>query len=586
MNWKDLRIGVKIGLGFLVMVILAGVIGLVAYMKMTQIQSETNKLSSEYIPAINESFLIEQSWLEIMKNLQAYDGTGDDYFIKKSKTKLARLNNALKSLVDITNKSERLKSSHESILNLKKHSDAYAELLNTYETQVKESSLHYSRLLSSLESYRSANRQGNITIENQVNELNALIFQARADENPRLLSTIDRNISSLKNEVKRLGKSGLQAALTEYSDAAGKYSLTFIEAKKTELSRMELESNIYWEVKGISDIGLDKVLATGVTTNETIRAQRIFLIFAIIIVLLLGVVLLIIIVQSIARPIEVGINMANRIAKGDLSQSIEVDRKDEVGLLINALNKVSQSLQSIIRHLMEYSDIIAESSEKLLKSADLISDGSREQAAAAEEISSSVEEMYANIQQNTDNARETEIISQSSAKEVNKSKESFRIATMSLQDIMNKVVVINDLSFQTNLLALNAAIEAARAGEHGKGFAVVAGEVKKLADRSKEAAGVINEVSNTTMIMSQNARTELEALVPEIEKTAILIQGIATAGVEQVSGIEQINSAMQQLNTVVQQNVQRSEELTGHSRELSKQAEELQSLISDFKLEE
>ena len=576
-----MRIGVKIGLGFLIMVILAGIIGFVAYLKMTQIQSETDKLSTEYIPAINESFLIDQSWIEIMKNLQAYDASGDEYYIKKTKTKLVRFDNALKSLVDITAKSERLKSSHESIMNLKKHSDIYAELLNSYETKVKESSLQYSRLQSAMEAYKNSNGQGYI---NQVNEINALIFQARADENPRLLGSIDRKITSLKNDVNRLGKSGMQTALSEYSDAAGKYSSSFIDAKKTELSRLELENNIYWEVKGISDIGLDKVLATGATTNETIRAQRAFLIFSIIIVLVLGIVLLFIIVRSIALPITAGINLANRIAGGDLSQSLEMERKDEVGLLITALNKVSKSLQSIIKHLMEYSDIIAESSDKLLKSANLISEGSREQASAAEEISSSVEEMYANIQQNTESARVTEAISQSSAKEVNKSKESFRIATQSLQDITNKVAVINDIAFQTNLLALNAAIEAARAGEHGRGFAVVAGEVKKLADRSKEAAGVINEVSKSTMVMSQNARTELEMVVPEIEKTATLIQGIAAAGVEQVSGIEQINSSMQQLNTVVQNNVQRSEELMGHSRKLSKQAEELQSLISEFKL--
>lgn len=228
--------------------------------------------------------------------------------------------------------------------------------------------------------------------------------------------------------------------------------------------------------------------------------------------------------------------------------------------------------------------MIADSSQKLQESANEISDGSKQQASAAEEISSSMEEMYANIQQNSENARETQRIAETSATEVHKSKESFKYATQSLQDITDKVSVINDIAFQTNILALNAAIEAARAGEHGKGFAVVAGEVKRLAEKSREAATVINDVSSATMVMSKSARRELEALVPEIEKTAGLIQEIASANIEQTSTVELINNAMQQLNSVIQNNAQRSEELANNSIDLSRQAEELKELISSFKV--
>ena len=133
------------------------------------------------------------------------------------------------------------------------------------------------------------------------------------------------------------------------------------------------------------------------------------------------------------------------------------------------------------------------------------------------------------------------------------------------------------------MLALNAAIEAARAGEHGKGFAVVASEVRKLAERSQGAAAEISELSSNTVEIAEKAGTMLNQLVPDIQKTAELVQEISASSSEQNNGADQINKAIVQLDNVIQQNASASEEMASTSEELSAQAEQLQAAISFFK---
>jgi methyl-accepting chemotaxis protein len=196
-----------------------------------------------------------------------------------------------------------------------------------------------------------------------------------------------------------------------------------------------------------------------------------------------------------------------------------------------------------------------------------------------------MEEMASNVKQNADNANQTEKIAAQSAKDAEASGAAVGRAVNAMQTIAEKITIVQEIARQTDLLALNAAVEAARAGEHGKGFAVVASEVRKLAERSQAAAAEIGTLSVETVKVAQEAGSMLAKLVPDIKKTAELVEEITAACREQDVGSAQINQAIQQLDKVGQQNASASEEVSSTSEELASQAEQLQSTIAYFRIE-
>ncbi len=309
-------------------------------------------------------------------------------------------------------------------------------------------------------------------------------------------------------------------------------------------------------------------------------------------VILIAIIIGIVIAYAISRSVSVAINEAavivNTVAKGDLNVTIEasqLDRKDELGILTNSMNDMVIQLREITSAVVTGTDNIASASEQLSSTSQELSQGSNEQASSAEEVSSSMEEMASNIQQNTENAQHAERLSLNVSQGVQRVGQAAQESLASIRDIAGKIGIINDIAFQTNILALNAAVEAARAGEHGRGFAVVAAEVRKLAERSKVAADEIVSLASKSVDVTEGAGELMAKLIPEIEKTAKLVQEIAAASLEQNSGADQVNNAIQQLNQVIQQNAAASEEMATSSEELSSQAEQLREIMSFFKVE-
>ena len=274
--------------------------------------------------------------------------------------------------------------------------------------------------------------------------------------------------------------------------------------------------------------------------------------------------------------------VAEEIAKGNLAiEAKPLSDKDVMGL---ALERMLAKLRAVVTEASVAAQNVSSGSQELASSAEQLAQGATEQASSAEEASASMEEMAANIKQSAENASQTEKIARQAAEDAQRSGAAVSEAVIAMQSIAEKINIVQEIARQTDLLALNAAVEAARAGEHGKGFAVVASEVRKLAERSQAAAAEISTLSSNTVKTAQEAGAMLQRLVPDIRRTAELVDEINAACREQDLGAGQINQAIQQLDKVTQQNASASEEVSATSEELSTQAEVLQSTIAYFRL--
>ena len=274
---------------------------------------------------------------------------------------------------------------------------------------------------------------------------------------------------------------------------------------------------------------------------------------------------------------------AKQVSEGNLM--VELKKRSDKDELIEALATMVDKLKEVVTEVQTSADNVATGAQEMSATAQQMSQGATEQAASAEEISSSMEQMASNIRQNTDNAMQTEKIAVKSSSDAKDGGKAVMETVSAMKQIATKISIIEEIARQTNLLALNAAIEAARAGEHGKGFAVVASEVRKLAERSQSAAGEISQLSTTSVAIAEQAGDMLNKMLPDIQKTAELVQEISASSKEQDTGAEQINKAIQQLDQVIQQNAGSAEEMASTTEELSSQAEQLKSVIAFFSLD-
>ncbi|AWM05813.1 methyl-accepting chemotaxis protein [Bradyrhizobium symbiodeficiens] len=477
----------------------------------------------------------------------------------------------------------------------------------------------------------------------------AVLLQVRAEKNTILASDAEQDkfigqIAQLRERALRVkdevyasasetGRKMIETFATAYANSNNVQDQTLAlakhdRAKATERSMTEGLKASTPALTAASDyIVFVKKQMADESEQARVEGSRatIILLSLVLTSLLIAVAAAVWIALNISRSLAMAVGLADAVAIGDLSQKIESSSNDEIGDLIKSLNAMTvnlnqtaaianeiahgnltveakplsdkdtlglalermvEKLRQIVSEALTAAQNVSAGSQELSASAEQLSQGATEQASSAEEASSSMEEMASNVKQNADNASQTEKISAQSAKDAEASGAAVGRAVNAMQTIAEKITIVQEIARQTDLLALNAAVEAARAGEHGKGFAVVASEVRKLAERSQAAAAEIGTLSTDTVKVAQEAGAMLSKLVPDIKRTAELVEEITAACREQDVGSAQINQAIQQLDKVGQQNASASEQVSSTSEELASQAEQLQSTIAYFRIEQ
>nr|WP_287411701.1 methyl-accepting chemotaxis protein [Pseudodesulfovibrio sp.] len=606
---NNLKLGIKLSFGFGLVLLLTALVAVIGINGMQNVQNRVDKADdvNRLVRFILESRIQEKNFMlkhtpeavekhaETLKKMQDQTQTTNKKFNHQvNKDQMAQVAKAAEEYEKAF--ATYLKLDEKNILALKGMVAAAQKALDKTEELRAKQQEQLSLLIASdntpsriLEDKLIKTNDANAMVKRFLNaRMNAKDFMANRDSSSleksrENLKIILKQAETLKSRfkdqtnIRQIGE--VENALDDYLKELNKFatdSRQQNQAEKDMISAAQKADEICRVARADQKAKmLDDIHSANITSIITAATA-----------LILGILAAFFLTKAITKPISMGVSFAKDMSEGDFTKTLDIDQKDEVGMLAKALNDMVTKLRVVVADVEIATNNVATGSEELSASSETLSQGATEQAASIEEVSSSMEQMASNISQNAENATETETLATKAAADAKESGSAVNQTVNAMKSIAEKISIIEEIARQTNLLALNAAIEAARAGEHGKGFAVVAAEVRKLAERSGSAAAEISELSSSSVRIADKAEEMLHALVPDIEKTASLVQEISSSSNEQNAGTTQINLAISQLDMVIQQNASASEEMASTSEELSAQGQTLQATMSFFKVDE
>jgi len=621
--FKNLKLGLKLGLGFGSLILIAVALGAVAIWDMRAVSEDSTHLAEAYVPEMAMASDIERSSLLTMYAMRGYTLSEVDSFWKDGEKALATTNESLRTAQEHSDKYPELVQLKKDVVRAKEGIAKYSsltaqahELINAMaanRVEMDKAAGQYMKncaefletqneamkqeIDAGVSSFKLQERLEKINIINDIidlgNDTRVQNFKSQATRDPEVMRSAMENVPEMEKKFEDLAEitrrqvnidqiKNTSIAAKAYESAMQAFLDNFLALQKISQESGAASGEVLAAAKGTALAAAEAAQLRANGSVSALEAASTVMIIGLVVAFFIGVVMAVFLTKMITGPVMKGVDFAKTLSQGDLTKTVDVYQKDEIGVLAEALRNMQDKLTGVVADVQSATDNVAAGSEELSASSETLSQGATEQAASIEEVSASMEQMASNISQNAENAKETDVLATKAAGDAKESGVAVKQTVDAMKSIAEKISIIEEIARQTNLLALNAAIEAARAGEHGKGFAVVAAEVRKLAERSGTAAAEISELSSSSVDVAEKAGQMLEALVPDIEKTAALVQEISAASDEQNAGATQINQAISQLDTVIQQNASASEEMASTSEELSGQGQQLQMTMSFF----